>query len=214
MSRIIGASIRLLLVAQVLQYLLFDEMGVPFELTVVISIVLIWLYTFKGGIKTIVWTDALQTLFMLVAMGVTIYFLSGESDGGGVVQEGVFKIFFFNDFMAGNHFVKQFIGGFLIAIGMTGLDQDMMQKNLSCRNIKEAQKNMLSFATVLIVVNFLFLLLGVYLYQYGGTAVPVVDGAARTDLLFPAVAVNSEMIVGITFLLGLIAAAYSSADSA
>lgn len=224
-SRVIGASIRLLLVAYVLQYCVFDAWNVPFEVTVMLSILLIWLYTFRGGIKTIIWTDTLQTLFMLTSLGVTIYLVISnlELDTGvseAVTASGMSQMFFFDDWAAGNHFVKQFLGGMFIAIGMTGLDQDMMQKNLSCKNLKDAQKNMMSFTTVLVVVNFLFLGLGALLYLYAGQTgliLPTEVGDVRSaDLLFPKVALEGGlgMSAGILFLLGLIAAAYSSADSA
>ncbi len=219
LSRITGASIRLLLVANVLQAFVFNDLGVPFEVTVLVSILLIWLYTFKGGIKTILWTDTLQTLFMLLSLGFTIWIVADElnlSEGiiSAVSDSGYSKIFFFENGLGGSHFIKMFLGGIFIAIGMTGLDQDMMQKNLSCKNIKEAQKNMMSFAAVLVVVNLIFLALGALLYLYSsqqGITVP-----EKTDLLFPTIALKSVMPigVGVLFLLGLIAAAYSSADSA
>lgn len=218
LSRIIGASFRLYLVANVLQLLVFDEMGVPFFVTVTLTILLIWLYTFKAGIKTIVWTDTLQTLFMLIAVGVAIYFVSDEMglDAGALVnlisESTLSKIFFFDDWKSGDFFVKQFISGAFIAIVMTGLDQDMMQKNLTCRNLKDAQKNMFWFTIVLTIVNLLFLGLGLLLTVYASQ-----NGIdAHKDELFPTIAVNSGLGVGlaIVFLLGLIAAAYSSADSA
>ena len=224
LSRIVGASFRLYLVANVLQYLVFDKMpfmggtGVPFAVTVAITILLIWLYTFKSGIKTIVWTDTLQTLFMLVAVGVAIYIISADM---GLSLEGLTdlvaeselsKMFFFDDWKSGQHFVKQFISGAFIAIVMTGLDQDMMQKNLTCKNIGDAQKNMFWFTIVLTVVNFIFLALGLLLTVYANN-----NGIdAVRDQLFPTVAVESGLGIGIAalFMLGLIAAAYSSADSA
>lgn len=225
-SRTLGAGIRLLLVANVLQYLVFKQWGVPFEITVLFSIALIWLYTHKGGLKTIIWTDTLQTGFMLVSLGLTIYFLSaglgfeGVSETINQVGESEYsKIFFMDDWLSGNYFYKHFFGGMFIAIGMTGLDQDMMQKNLSCKSAKEAQKNMMSFTAVLVFVNLFFLGLGALLYIYStkmGISVPVVDGVKRTDLLFSEIALNSGLgiSVAVFFLLGLIAAAYSSADSA
>lgn len=227
-SRISGASIRLLLVANVLQAFIFDEFNLPFELTVLISIALIWVYTFKGGIKTIIWTDTLQTLFMLLSLGFTFWFLSKELDltqTGGVIEtiknSEYSQIFFFDDWNGKNHFIKMFFGGIFIAIGMTGLDQDMMQKNLSCKDIKSAQKNMISFSVVLVFVNLIFLSLGALIYMYSsknGIQVPLdlVTGKPRPDLLFPTLALGStgKIGIGILFLLGLIAAAYSSADSA
>ena len=227
-SRIIGASIRMLLVSTALQTILFDDWGVPFEVTVVISILLIWIYTSRGGIKTIVWTDTLQTLFMLGSVFLTVYFISDAlnlSEKGGIVstvQQSEFsQIFFFDDFLAGNNFWKNFFAGAFITIGMTGLDQDMMQKNLSCKNVGDAQKNMISMAVILVVVNLVFLALGSLLYIYAEANMPeVVEQIANkelgADMLFSSVAMSDEVgtFVGILFLLGLVAAAYSSADSA
>ncbi len=224
-SRVLGASFRLYLVAIVLQQYIFDEWKIPFEITVILSILLIWIYTYRGGIKTIVWTDTLQTLFMLLAVGMAIYYINdqiGWSFSELLASEELKsynKIFFLDNFLAKNHFFKSFIGGMFITICMTGLDQDMMQKNLTCRNIKEAQKNMVSFSLVLIVVNFIFLLLGALLFIYAerfGISIPAMDGKAKTDLLFPEIAIQGELgiVLAISFILGLVAAAYSSADSA
>ncbi|WP_297796610.1 sodium:solute symporter [uncultured Eudoraea sp.] len=224
-SRVLGASFRLFLVAIVLQQFVFDAWNVPFELTVVLSILLIWVYTFRGGIKTIVWTDTLQTLFMLLSVGLSIYFINdklGWSFTEFINSEELTKyskVWFTEDFYAKNHFVKSFIGGIFITICMTGLDQDMMQKNLTCKNLKEAQKNMVSFSLILVVVNFVFLLLGALLFIYADKfhiATPLMDGEPKSDLLFPEIALNSGLgtTVAVTFMLGLIAAAYSSADSA
>lgn len=218
LSRIVGASFRLYLVAVVLQAIVFDSMGIPFWVTVTITILLIWLYTFKSGIKTIVWTDTLQTMFMLVAVGVSVYYvasdlgLSSSNFFSFIAKSDYSKMFFFEDWKSGNHFVKQFISGAFIAIVMTGLDQDMMQKNLTCRNLKDAQKNMFWFTIVLTIVNFVFLALGllltVYAEQHG------ID--AHKDQLFPTLATEGYFGLGVAvlFILGLIAAAYSSADSA
>ena len=218
LSRITGASFRLYLVAIVLQDLVFNAMGVPFWVTVTITILLIWLYTFKSGIKTIVWTDTLQTLFMLIAVGVAIYYIS---DGLGIGDDGIInfiaqsdlsQIFFFDDYKSSNYFFKQFVSGMFIAIVMTGLDQDMMQKNLTCRNLKDAQKNMFWFTIVLTIVNLIFLGLGLLLTIYAEQ-----NGInAHKDTLFSTIAMNDNFGwgIGVFFLLGLIAAAYSSADSA
>ncbi|AVI49860.1 sodium:solute symporter [Pukyongia salina] len=218
LSRVVGASFRLYLVAIVLQNLVFDALNIPFWVTVTITILLIWLYTFKSGIKTIVWTDTLQTLFMLIAVGVAIYYVATDlgldagSVFGFIADSDLSQIFFFEDWKSGDHFVKQFISGAFIAIVMTGLDQDMMQKNLTCRSLKDAQKNMFWFTIVLTIVNFIFLALGllltVYAQQNGVDAV--------RDQLFPTIAMKSGLGIGIAvfFMLGLIAAAYSSADSA
>lgn len=216
-SRVVGASFRLYLVANVLQIILFDELGISFWQTVTITVLLIWLYTFKSGIKTIVWTDTLQTFFMLIAVGVAIYFVSGELgiEGGNilgyVLDSDLSKTFFFDDFKSGNYFWKQFISGAFIAIVMTGLDQDMMQKNLTCRSLKDAQKNMFWFTIVLTIVNFVFLSLGLLLTVYAQQ-----NGIdAHKDDLFPLLAKNYLGAgVFVFFLIGLIAAAYSSADSA
>jgi len=215
-SRTIGAAFRLFLVANVLQLLLFDAYGIPFWVTVSITILLIWLYTFKGGIKTIVWTDTLQTLFMLIAVGVCIYTISNEMQISNifsyVADRDLSKTFFFDDPNAGNYFWKQFLSGAFIAVVMTGLDQDMMQKNLTCRNLKDAQKNMFWFTIVLVIVNYFFLALGVLLTDYAQR-----NGIdAHKDELFPIIATKGTLglATAMFFLLGLIAAAYSSADSA
>jgi SSS family transporter len=224
-SRVLGASFRLFLVAIVLQQFIFDAWGVPFEITVILSIVLIWIYTQKGGIKTIVWTDTLQTLLMLTAVGLTLYHL------GNTLNLNVNEIltnaqythltstWVTEDFFARNHFLKSFIGGIFITICMTGLDQDMMQKNLTCRSLKAAQTNMIVFSLVLIVVTFLFLVLGAMIFLYAEQnqiMIPLMEGSPKTDLLFPEIAINGGLSigVGVVFILGLIAAAYSSADSA
>jgi SSS family transporter len=220
LSRTLGSALRLYLVANVLQLTVFNHLGIPFAATVVITILFIWLYTFKGGIKTIIWTDTLQTLFMLTAVGISIYIISAELGLGlsGVVntisESEYSKIFFFDDINDKKYFWKQFLSGAFIAIVMTGLDQDMMQKNLACKNIKEAQKNMFSFSIVLVFVNLFFLSLGALLYIYSnqkGIAIP-----ARADDLYPFLATQGHlsMVAGVFFIIGLIAAAYSSADSA
>lgn len=216
LSRVIGASFRLFLVANVLQLILFDSYGVPFWVTVVITILLIWLYTFRGGIKTIVWTDTFQTLFMLVAVGICIYTISDALEIKNlftyVAESNLSKTFFFDDIKAGNYFWKQFFTGAFIAIVMTGLDQDMMQKNLTCKTLKDAQKNIFWFTIVLVIVNFFFLALGILLTDYASE----LNLNTHKDDLFPAVAMFGNLGVGVSlfFLLGLIAAAYSSADSA
>ncbi len=225
LSRVTGASFRLFLVALAMQYIVFEQMGVPFWITVVISILLIWVYTFRGGIKTIVWTDTLQTLTMLTAVGLAIYLINQELgwsymeflNSTEFAEKG--KIFFFDDPNATTYFWKYFIGGVFITIAMTGLDQDMMQKNLTCKNEKDAKKNMTTMSILLVIVNFVFLSLGALLFIYSeklGIDIPVVDGRTRTDLLFPEIAVNQNLgkPLAIVFIIGLIAAAYSSADSA
>ncbi len=218
LSRVVGASFRLYLVANILQELVFNDLNIPFWVTVSITILLIWLYTYRSGIKTIVFTDTLQTLFMLIAVGVAIYYVSTDlgldagSVFGFIAESDMSQIFFFDDWKSGDHFVKQFLSGAFIAIVMTGLDQDMMQKNLTCRSLKDAQKNMFWFTIVLTIVNFIFLALGLLLTVFAQE-----NGIdAVRDQLFPTIAMKSEMGIGIAlfFMLGLVAAAYSSADSA
>ena len=224
-SRVLGASFRLFLVAIVLQQFIFDAWGLPFEINVILSVVLIWIYTHKGGIKTIVWTDTLQTLLMLTAVGLTLYHLGNtlNLNLSEILTENRFQSYtrtwVTGDLMVRNHFLKSFIGGVFITICMTGLDQDMMQKNLTCSSLKAAQINMVVFSLVLIVVTFLFLLLGAMIFLYAEQnqiMIPLMEGSPKTDLLFPEVAINGGLGlgVGIIFILGLIAAAYSSADSA
>ena len=224
-SRVLGASFRLFLVAIVLQQFVFDTWHVPFELTVTLSILLIWIYTFRGGIKTIVWTDTLQTLFMLVSVGLSIFFILRQLDWSlmdfltSSELKQYNKTWFVSDFSDKNHLLKSFLGGMFITICMTGLDQDMMQKNLTCKTLKDSQKNMVSFSLILVLVTFIFMLLGALLFIYAEKfqiSIPTMDGKTKPDLLFPEIALNSGLgiTVAITFILGLIAAAYSSADSA
>lgn len=218
LSRIVGSSFRLFLVAGVLQLAFFDAYGIPFWVSVLITIGLIWLYTFRGGIKTIVWTDTLQTLFMILAVVFSIYFIADElsltvGDLAAKVQQSDMSRIFVWDWQSGRNFFKQFFSGAFIAIVMTGLDQDMMQKNLTCRNLGEAQKNVFWFCVVLVIVNFLFLSLGALLYFYADAMAIALP--QRTDDLYPLLAIRHfSLIGGILFLLGLTAAAYSSADSA
>jgi Na+/proline symporter len=221
LSRLIGASFRLFLVAIVLHEFAFGPLGAPFFVTVLITLLLIYVYTFRGGIKTIVYTDVFQTLAMVSAVVITVLVISSEMGiqgiGGlaGVVRESSFSQVFFTDggWEDPNNFFKQFFSGALIAIAMTGLDQDMMQKNLSCRNIGEAQKNMLTFSIILVFVNLLFLTLGALLYIYADHV--QMEALPRPDLLFPTIAFQYlPPVGGLVFVLGLVAAAYSSADSA
>ncbi|WP_018472841.1 sodium:solute symporter [Echinicola pacifica] len=218
LSRILGSSIRVFLVAGVLQLILFDDWGIPFWVSVLITVSLIWLYTHRGGIKTVVWTDTLQTLFMLMAVGTGIVLVS--QDLGIEGAKGLFTSVFedsrstiFNwDWQSGTNFFKQFASGAFITIVMTGLDQDMMQKNLTCKNIGDAQKNMLWFTVILVIVNLLFLMLGVLLYQY--CEVNNITLPTKTDDLYPMLATEHfSVFAGTVFVLGIIAAAYSSADS-
>ncbi len=219
-SRIIGASCRLYLVANVLHISIFRQWGVPFSVTVVATILLIWLYTFRGGIRTIIWTDTLQTIFLLLAVVITFILISRAMDldlrgiAGAIGESPYSRIFFFSEWQAPDHFAKQFLSGAFIAIVMTGLDQDMMQKNLSCRSLRDAQKNVYWLSIALVPVNFLFLSLGALLFLFAtrqGIALP-----EQSDDLFPLIATAGYLapVAGIFFIVGLVAAAYSSADSA
>lgn len=217
LSRTIGAAFRLYLVAIVLDYAIFEALEVPFWVTVLITLALIWVYTFRGGIKTIIWTDTLQTTFMLLAVGIAVYLIKDALIGSASLVEYIAdspmsKTFFFSDFRDSRFFWKQFFSGAFITIVMTGLDQDMMQKNLSCRSLKDAQKNMFWLSIILVVVNLVFLSLGVLLYDYAA----VVGIEEVKDRLFPAVALSGGLgnVLPVFFMVGLIAAAYSSADSA
>ncbi|WP_109830895.1 sodium:solute symporter [Reichenbachiella versicolor] len=218
LSRVIGAAFRLFLVATVLQVAFFDAFNIPFAVSVLVTISLIWLYTFKGGIKTIVWTDTLQTFFMLLAVGITIWIIAKELDYTAAelmstVWNSDYSDIFIWDWKAPRNFFKQFFAGAFIAIVMTGLDQDMMQKNLTCRSIDDAKKNVFWFSVVLVFANLLFLALGVLLYQYGHTN--QINFNEITDKLYPYLAMNHlGLFAGVVFLLGVTAAAYSSADSA
>lgn len=246
LSRVIGASFRLYLVAIVLHAFVLKPLGVPFWATVACTILLIWIYTYRGGIKTIVWTDTIQTICMISAVIFTVVAISRSLDlnfSGLIhtIRESEYsKVFYFEGGWSDpNNFFKQFLGGALLAIVMTGLDQDMMQKNLSCRNLKDAQKNMFVFSGILVFANLLFLGLGALLYIYAGSlnmvTYEVFDQALLSigkatyvasdvlgmaipqsrDQLFPMIALqHMPPYVGIWFILGLIAAAYSSADSA
>jgi len=217
-SQTIGASFRMYLVAGVLQIAFFDAVGIPFWATVMFTIFMIWVYTFRAGIKTVVWTDSLQTLFILSSVGLTIYIISSQlnmSMGEMVksIEQHPYSDMFDWDWRSKTNFFKQFFAGLGIVIVMNGLDQNMMQKSLTCKNRKDAQKNIYWFSFAFIIANLLFLCLGVMLYifaQQKGIALPT-----KTDDLFPMLALQHfGLITGILFLLGIVSAAYSSADSA
>lgn len=218
LSRTIGASFRMFLVVNVLQVFVFDAFNIPFFITVAIFIGLVILYTLKGGIKTIIWTDTLQTTFMLLAVGLSIYLIQKEllvdfSTLVSSVWNSDYSTMIVTDFHSKQYFLKQILSGAFIAIAMTGLDQEMMQKNLSCKSIGEAQKNMFSFSIVLVFVNLMFLFLGATLYMFAqakGISLP-----AKSDDLFPVIAISYlGPIAGLIFVIGLISAAYPSADGA
>jgi solute:Na+ symporter, SSS family len=216
LSRSIGASFRVYLVVNVLQLFVFDAWNIPFVVTVMLFMGLIILYSFRGGIKTIVWTDTLQTTFMVTAVAVTILMISKEMNLslGALIQaaaDSEYSRMIITDWAHRHHFLKQFFAGAFIAIVMTGLDQDMMQKNLSCRNLRDAQKNIYLMSWALVPVNLLFLFLGLVLYLYAAANQVVIPGS--TDDLFPVIALQHlGPAAGIIFFIGLVAAAYSSAD--
>lgn len=216
LSRSIGASFRVFLVVNVLQLFVFDAWNIPFVITVILFMGLIILYSFRGGIKTIVWTDTLQTTFMLLAVIVSILLISKDMNLslGALLKaaaESDYSQMIITDFTHRHFFLKQFFAGAFIAIVMTGLDQDMMQKNLSCRNLRDAQKNMFVMSWLLIPVNLLFLFLGLALYLYVAANNVVIPGS--TDDLFPLIAMQHlGPAAGVIFFIGLVAAAYSSAD--
>lgn len=225
-SRTIGSAFRLYLVVIVLQRYVFDYYGIPFATTVFLSLLLIFAYTYKGGLKTIIITDSLQTVFLVSSVFLTIYFICSSLNLGileafeAVKNSNYSKIFFYEDYMKGTYFLKQILGGIFVTIAMVGLDQDLMQKNLSCNTIQEAQKNMFTFTGIFVVINIFFLSVGALLYIYAsknGIEIPtdLITGKPRTDLLFPEIAFHHlAMIPAIVFLLGLTAATFATTDSA
>ena len=220
LSKMTGACARFYLVCLILQQFVFERFGVPFIVTVLIILVLVWLYTRRAGIRTLVYTDSLQTLCMLTALVVVIVLVMGKMnlDWGALCQtvsESEYsRIFVWDDWMSKQSFWKQFLSGVFVAIVMTGLDQDMMQKNLTCKNLREAQKDMCTYGVCFIPVNFLFLVLGVLLYTFA--AGQGIDVPAKTDQLFPMLVQEGWFGYGVTvlFVLGIAAAAFSSVDSA
>src|SRR5690554_1343945 len=224
-SRTIGSAFRLYLVVIVFQKFVFDYYNIPFAVTGLISLALIYAYTYKAGLKAIIITDTLQTFFLISSVILTIIFICNKLDLGAIEafetikNSSYSKIFFWEDFVGNRfHFVKQILGGMFVTIAMTGLDQDLMQKNLSCANIKDAQKNMFTFTGIFVVINLFFLGVGALLYIYAeknGISVPMIDGKLRTDLLFPEIAFHHlALFPAIVFLLGLIAATFATTDSA
>ncbi len=231
LSRTLGSAMRLFLATKVLQLFLFDGLGVPYWVTALTTVALIWVYTFKGGIKTIVYTDAFQTIFLVgsvilctivIANALDVNFMQlfdKISHTRTATGQTMTTMFHFHDPDSALFFPKQFFGGIFIAIAMTGLDQDLMQKNLTCKSIGDARKNMYSFTAILVMVNFLFLLLGGALYVYAqqkGVDLPVnAKGMIVTDDVFPTLAFGEfGTWAGILFLLGVTASSYASADSA
>jgi Na+/proline symporter len=218
-SRTIGSAFRLYLVVIVLQKFIFDSYHVPFAVTVLICLILIWLYTYKGGLKTIIITDSLQTLFLVLSVFLSIFFICRSlhynvfEAADAIKNSSYSKIFFWNNFVSSKlHFSKQFFGGLFITIAVVGLDQDLMQKNLSCKNIGEAQKNMFSFTSVFVVINLFFLSVGALLYIYASRYGVHVE---KTDYLYPTIALNYlGLLPAIVFMLGLTAATFATTDSA
>lgn len=219
-SRVIGSAFRLFLVVIVLQHFILDTWGVPFWITVAVSLLLIWTYTFRGGLKTIIITDTLQTFFLMASVLLSIYFIgkSMHLDIKGlfdtVKNSHYSRIFFLSDFMEGKHnFIKYFLGGIGVSVAMTGMDQDLMQKNLSCRNLHEAKKNMFSFTGIFVLVNIFFLSVGALLYIYAkaeNITIPI-----RSDYIFPEIAFHHlGPVAAIVFIIGLTAATFATTDSA
>ena len=221
LSRLLGSALRMYLVIYVLQTFVFDGLGIPIWVTSTLMIIIILLYTYRGGIKTIVWTDTLQTTFMLTALILTIVFIIKElnmpfADIFQQMKDAGHTKVFETDWQKPNYFLKQIVSGMFITIVMTGLDQDMMQKNLTCRNLKDAQRNMLSFSGILVIVNALFLLLGGMLLIYAqnkGIDLSGFIAEHKTDRIYPEIVFNSlGAVTSVVFVIGLISAGYSSAD--
>jgi len=217
-SKILGASVRLFLVCLTLQLLIFDPLGLPFFLNVLISVAIVFVYTFRGGVKSVIWTDTLKTFCMILAVVLSIIFIAKNLglDFGGIVatikNSPQSRVFVFDDVNSAQYFWKQFLGGLFTVVAMTGLDQDMMQRTLSCKNYKDSQKNLITSTLMQTVVIFMFLCLGVLLYSFAAA-----NGITETgDTLFPAVATSGKlpMIVGIMFIVGLVASAYGAGGSA
>lgn len=233
LSKFLGAGVRMYLTALALQVILFNRLGIPFGFNVAITMLIVWLYTFRGGVKTLVWVDMVQTLCMVAAVVLSIWFVAKSLglDFGGlfttVNDSPMSRIWFFDDPADKKFFWKQFLAGVFTTVAMTGLDQDMMQKNLSCKDLKSAQKNVLSYGFSFLPINLLFLWLGVLLYQYAAS-VGLCDASGsllglKPDELYPTLATGSDpatgvrylpLTVGAVFVVGLISAAFSSAGSA
>lgn len=218
-SKMLGAAVRLYLVCITLQLLVFEPLRLPFLLNVAITVALVWLYTFRGGVKSLIWTDSLKTLCLIVSVVLCIGFIADDLHLSlkGMIdtirQNEWSRMFFFDDVNNKQYFFKQFLAGMFTMIAMTGLDQDMMQRNLSCRNSKESQKNMITSTILQFFVILLFLMLGILLYTFAASrGIEVHNG----DELFPLVATGGYLpaIVGILFIVGLISSAYSAAGSA
>lgn len=219
-SKMLGAAVRLFLVCLTLQLLVFEPFHLPFVLNVIITVALVWLYTFRGGVKSLIWTDTLKTFCLVVSVVLCIYYIASDLhlNFTGMIttisDSDLSRMFFFDDVNDKRYFFKQFLAGVFTMIAMTGLDQDMMQRNLSCKNFKDSQKNMITSGISQFFVILLFLMLGVLLYTF--TARQGIDNPAKSDELFPMIATGDYFpgIVGVLFIIGLISAAYSAAGSA
>ncbi|WP_370866195.1 sodium:solute symporter, partial [Bacteroides nordii] len=219
-SKMLGAAVRLFLVCLTLQLLVFEPFHLPFILNVIITVALVWLYTFRGGVKSLIWTDSLKTFCLVVSVVLCIYYIASDLHLGfgsmiATISENDFsRMFFFDDVNDKRYFFKQFLAGVFTMIAMTGLDQDMMQRNLSCKNFKDSQKNMITSGISQFFVILLFLMLGVLLYIF--TARQGIENPEKSDELFPMIATGDYFpaIVGVLFIIGLISAAYSAAGSA
>jgi len=230
-SKFLGCGVRMYLTAIVLQLIIFNSLNIPFWLNAAVTMLIVWLYTFRGGVKTLVWTDMIQTLSLIAAVVLCIVYV-GKAMGldfsamcSTIANSEMSRIWFFDDVNDKQFFFKQFFAGMFTTIAMTGLDQDMMQKNLSCKNLKEAQKNVVSYGFSFLPVNLLFLSLGVLLYEYAtklgmfsnGKLSDISGNPLKADELFAYLATSGDFlpqIVGLLFIIGLVAAAFSSAGSA
>jgi SSS family transporter len=223
-SKMLGASIRLFIVCVVLQLLVFDPLHLPFVLNLVFTVGIVWLYTFRGGVKSLIWTDSFKTFCLIVSVGLCIYYIARNLSGSlpAIIGDSeMSRTFFFDDINDRRYFWKQFLAGVFTVIATTGLDQDLMQKTLSCRNSRDSQKNMITGGILQVFVNLLFLMLGVLLYTFAaknGIALPVNEAIGQVvgDNVFPFLATRGyfPVIVSILFIVGLISAAYAAAGSA
>ncbi|MCL1934190.1 MAG: sodium:solute symporter [Candidatus Azobacteroides sp.] len=219
-SKMLGASIRLFIVCVVLQLLVFKPLGLSFILNVIFTVGIVWIYTFRGGVKTLIWTDSFKTFCLIVSVGLCIYYIAGNLETSGnnifsvIFGSDMSKIFFFDDINDRRYFFKQFLAGVFTVIAITGLDQDMMQKSLSCKNFKDSQKNMITGGILQIFINLLFLMLGVLLYSYASAN--AIDLPRKGDEVFPFLATQGyfPFIVSLLFIIGLISAAFAAAGSA
>lgn len=219
-SKMLGASVRLFLVCLTLQLLIFEPFHLPFLLNVILTVFIVWLYTFRGGVKSLIWTDVLKTFCLIVSVVLCIYYIASDLQLNftglisSISDSDYSKIFFFDDVNDKQYFFKQFLAGIFTFIAMNGLDQDMMQRNLSCKNSRDSQKNMITSSLSQFVVILLFLMLGTLLYTF--TARQGIDNPSKSDELFPMIATGHyfPVIVGVLFIIGLISSAYSAAGSA